>query len=210
MHGGDDYRVFEVAAGVTATISHLTMRDGTATPANNFFGGNLTSAGNLTLDHVHVTNGIGYSAGGLANRGGTMTVQNSLIDQNSRANGGGDAGAILNFGGDGPPGDASVRDSTIAFNSARLTGGISRVRQSRRLDHARARDGRLQQLRRPRRRGDAGDSTVHVSGSIVASNFSQGVGGPTAARVVDDGATSSPARSAASTSRTTAGWSATR
>ena len=124
VHGGDDYRVFEVAAGVTATISHLTMRDGTATPANNYFGGNLTSAGNLTLDHVHVTKGSGYSAGGLANRGGTMTVQNSLLDQNSALNGGGDAGAILNFGGDGPAATLVVRDSTIAFNSARLTGGI--------------------------------------------------------------------------------------
>src|ERR1044071_556149 len=50
VHGSENHRVFEVAAGVTATISHLTMRDGTAHAGNNFFGGNLTSAGNLTLD----------------------------------------------------------------------------------------------------------------------------------------------------------------
>ena len=187
VHGGDDYRVFEVAAGVTATISHLTMRDGTATPANNYFGGNLTSAGNLTLDHVHVTKGSGYSAGGLANRGGTMTVQNSLLDQNSALNGGGDAGAILNFGGDGPAATLVVRDSTIAFNSARLTGGI--------LEYGNPGDSTT--LTRVtvayNQSGDrgggaiAGNAPLHVGGSILASNFSQVSAPNCGTGIADDG-----------------------
>ena len=187
VHGGDTYRVFEVPAGVTATIAHLTMRDGTATPANNYFGGNLTSAGNLTLDHVHVTNGSGYSAGGLANRGGTMTVQNSLLDQNSALNGGGDAGAILNFGGDGPPATLVVHDSTIAFNSARLTGGI--------LEYGNPGDSTT--LTRVtvayNQSGDrgggaiAGNAPLHVGGSIVASNFSQVSAPNCGAGIADDG-----------------------
>ena len=187
VHGGGDYRVFEIAAGVTATISHLTMRDGTATPANNYFGGNLTSAGTLTLDHVHVTNGSGYSAGGLANRGGTMTVQNSLLDQNSALNGGGDAGAILNFGGDGPAATLVVRDSTIAFNSARLTGGI--------LEYGNAGDSTT--LTRVtvayNQSGDrgggaiAGNAPLHVGGSIVASNFSQVSAPNCGTGIADDG-----------------------
>jgi hypothetical protein len=187
LHGGDNYRVVEVPAGVTATISHLTMRDGTADNGNNFFGGNLTSAGILTLDYVHVTNGSGWSAGGVANRGGTLTIQNSLFDQNSALNGGGDAGAILNFGGDGPPATLVVRDSTIAFNSARLTGGI--------LEYGNAADSTA--LTRVtiayNQSGDRGGGAIagaapfHVADSIVASNFSQAGPPNCGTGVVDDG-----------------------
>src|SRR3954470_17194846 len=187
VHGGATYRVFEVAAGVTASISHLTMRDGTATPAGNFYGGNLTSAGNLTLDHVHVTNGSGFSAGGLANRGGTMIVQYSLIDQNSALNGGGDAGAILNFGGDGPPATLVVRDSTIAFNSARLVGGISEYGNA--ADSTTLTRVTVAYNGSGDRGGAAiqGDHPIHVSDSIVASNFSQSGGPNCGPGVVDDG-----------------------
>ncbi len=139
-----------------------------------------------------------------------MTVQNSLLDQNSALNGGGDAGAILNFGGDGPAATLVVRDSTIAFNSARLTGGI--------LEYGNPADSTT--LTRVtvayNQSGDrgggaiAGNAPFHVSGSILASNFSQVSDRPTAAPgLPTTAATSSPAPSAASRSRTTAGWSAT-
>ena len=45
--------------------------------------------------------GPAYSGGGIANRNGTMTIQNSLIDHNRADMGGGDGGGIINFGGDG-------------------------------------------------------------------------------------------------------------
>jgi hypothetical protein len=186
VHGSGADRVFAIPAGVGATISHLTMRDGAATPSNNYFGGNLTSAGNLTLDHVRVTNGSGYSAGGIANRAGTMLIANSLIDSNSALNGGGDAGAILNFGEGGKGATLLVRDTTIAFNSARLIGGISEygdpadsttlTRVTVAYNSSGDRGGAAIQSANP----------ISVSDSIVAANFSQS-GGPNCANVADDG-----------------------
>ena len=126
VHGDSQNRVFDVRAPADATISHLTMRDGHATPSGNYFGGNLTNYGAaVVLDHVRVTQGHGYSAGGIANRGGTMTIQHSLVDHNFADNGGSDVGGIMNWGGDGPAASLTVRDSTVAFNRAQLGGGIS-------------------------------------------------------------------------------------
>ena len=70
-------------------------------------------------------NGAAFSGGGIANRNGSMTITHSLIDHNRADQGGGDGGGIINFGGDcGSAAHLVVRDSTIAFNTARLAGGI--------------------------------------------------------------------------------------
>ena len=69
----------------------------------------------------------------MANQNGTLTVERSLISGNSALFGGGDSGAIQNFGtpaSPGPPampdlpGHLVVSDSTVTGNSARLVGGI--------------------------------------------------------------------------------------
>jgi Bacterial Ig domain len=187
VRGGSTFRVFEIASGYVATISRLTMRDGTATPDTNFFGGNLTNHGTLTLDHVRITNGSGYSAGGAANRGGTMTILNSLIDNNRALNGGGDAGALLNFGGDGPAATLVVRDTTIAFNSARLTAGV--------LEYGNDADStRLERVTVAyNQSGDRGGGAIagsfafHVAGSIVAWNTTQGNPSNCGGGVTNDG-----------------------
>ncbi len=126
LRGNSQNRVIDVTAPADATISHLTLSDGNATPSGNYFGGNLANYGaTVVLDHVRVTQGHAYSAGGIANRGGTMTIQSSLIDHNFADSGGSDVGGIMNFGGDGPAASLTIRDSTVAFNRARLAGGIS-------------------------------------------------------------------------------------
>jgi hypothetical protein len=124
VHGGGSYRVFEVPLGVTATISHLTMRDGTADNGNGCWGGNLRSEGTLLLDHIRSTNGRACSGAGLGNVGAAMTVQSSLIDSNSANIGGSDSGGILNLGRQDRPAQLTVRDTTIAFNQAAQTGGV--------------------------------------------------------------------------------------
>jgi hypothetical protein len=124
VHGGTTFRVFDVASGVTATISYLTMAGGTATDVGGFFGGNLINRGTLVLDHIRATEGRAYSGGGLSNASGTMTVQYSLVDHNQAPDGGADSGGIQNFGTAGAPGTLTVRDSTVAFNAAGNTGGI--------------------------------------------------------------------------------------
>lgn len=124
VDGGGGDRVFQVASGVTATISGLTLTNGRADNTNGFYGGDLINNGTLTLDHVHVTGGHAGSGGGLANEG-TMTVTHSLLEANHADIGGSDAGAILNYGNGANGATLDVVDSTIANNTANLIGGIS-------------------------------------------------------------------------------------
>ena len=77
----------------------------------------MRNSGTLTLDGVRVTGGTATSGGGIANTGGMLTIDRSLIDGND---GGSDAGGILNFTG----GTAVVRTSTIARNVATVGGGF--------------------------------------------------------------------------------------
>ena len=115
-----------------------------------------------------------------------MVVKNSLIDSNNAFNGGGDAGAILNFGGDGPPATLVVRDSTVAFNSARLVGGISEYGNT--ADSTTLTRVTVAYNSSGDRGGAAvqGDNPIHVSGSIFAANFSQSGGPNCGPHVIDD------------------------
>jgi hypothetical protein len=128
-------RVFDIqvpSGGATPTVAigGLKIEGGTANPADGFFGGNILSAGTLTLRDVWVTNGSAYSGGGIANRSGTLTIERSLISGNRAPYGGGDSGGIQNFGVPAAPpapdlpGHLVVTDSTVAGNHARLVGGI--------------------------------------------------------------------------------------
>ena len=74
----------------------------------------MLNHGSLTLDRVRVTGGSASSGGGVANTGGTLVVERSLIDNNAANIGGADSGGLLNFGG----GRVTVRNTTIAFNQA--------------------------------------------------------------------------------------------
>jgi hypothetical protein len=118
-------RVLEID-GAAARIERLTVTGGVATDLDGFHGGNIRAqSSTVELDHVRVTNGRAYSGGGIANRNGTMLITNSLIDHNRAPDGGGDGGGIINFGGDsGAAASLIVRDTTVAFNRARLAGGI--------------------------------------------------------------------------------------
>ena len=115
------FRAFEVAAGVTASITGVTLNGGrgTFTPPNTGFqpGGLIRNNGTLTLDRVRVTNGNATSGGGVANIAGTLAINRSLIDNNT---GGGDAGGLLNFNG----GTVVVRNTTITGNFANTGGGF--------------------------------------------------------------------------------------
>ena len=111
------FRVVEVTTGRTVAINGVTLRDGRATDENTptfFAGGVVLNHGSLTLDRVRVTGGSASSGGGVANTGGTLVVERSLIDHNAANIGGSDSGGLLNFAG----GRVTVRNTTIAFNQA--------------------------------------------------------------------------------------------
>jgi hypothetical protein len=124
IYAGSGSRVFQIA-GTSASISHLTVRDGSASPTDPHGGNIKAQSSAVILDHVRVTNGSALSGGGVANRNGSMVIAFSLIDHNQALTGGGDGGGIINFGGDGgAAAQLTVVDSTIASNTARLVGGI--------------------------------------------------------------------------------------
>ena len=116
------FRVLSVAAGVTASVTRVTLRDGQALDENGgdfLAGGIVVNRGTLTLDRVRITGGIASSGGGLANLAGTVTLTRSLVDANTATIGGGDAGGLLNFNG----GTMTVRDTTLTGNTASNGGG---------------------------------------------------------------------------------------
>ncbi len=120
-------RVFDITAGARATLRQLTIFNGRADGRNNHFGGNIRNAGQLSLVEVTVMNGVANSGGGLANVGGSVSIQNSTFTQNrapADTGAGGDSGAILNVGTAELPASLTIETSTISTNFARLVGGI--------------------------------------------------------------------------------------
>lgn len=112
---GENVRsVVNVAPGVTATISNLTIQNGLTNIGVE--GGGLTNNGNLTLDRVTVQqNQSGANGGGIFNAANSNLALNTSIIQNNNASSG---GGIFNAGNIG--GNAS----SISSNSATDGGGI--------------------------------------------------------------------------------------
>lgn len=105
--GGGD-RVFDVKAGVTASISDVTIRGGFV----DGNGGGIASAGSLTLvrDTVagnHALLAANRNGGGIDSTG-TLTLAETEISGNGAYNGGG-----INFGG-----TLSLTNSTVSGNTA--------------------------------------------------------------------------------------------
>ncbi len=137
ISGGNASGVFSVAAGVTASISGLTVTGGLA--ANN--GGAIDNSGVLNLSNLSVTGNTAAFGGGVANElTGTLTVANSSFSQNAAKTFG---GAILNshtlvLSGDTfttniasngaaianlPGSSLSITESTLTSNAALAYGG---------------------------------------------------------------------------------------
>jgi hypothetical protein len=119
--------VFEVDAGLTATISGLTIAYGNGGPGS--LGGGISNAGTLTVTNSTISDNSAFGGGGIYNGGiyndvtldgGTVKVTNSTLSGNSAASGGG----IDNYGG-----TLTVTDSTLAGNSATYGGGVDNFLQ---------------------------------------------------------------------------------
>ena len=138
VSGNNASQVFNVAAGVTAAISGITIEDGASDASCGAgcgsSGGGIENAGTLTLTDVTVTNNsvnagcgsnCGASGGGLENDAtGTLTVNDSTISDNSANAGCSDAcgasgGGIENLSG----GTLMVTDSTVSGNTTNTAPG---------------------------------------------------------------------------------------
>ena len=116
VSGGGTSAVFLIDPSVKASISGLTITDGSApggsAPRN---GGGVYNKGTLTLTNCMVSgNSAEYRGGGLFNDG-TLTLTNCTVAGNSATTGGG-GGLFSN-------GTATVTNCTVAGNSASARGG---------------------------------------------------------------------------------------
>ncbi|MGP0065667.1 MAG: beta strand repeat-containing protein [Isosphaeraceae bacterium] len=116
ISGNNASTIFDVQAGVTATISGLTITKGLYDVPYGFGAGAIANYGTLTLSDCVVTgNAIATSTpsygAAIFNYLGTLTINNSTLSDNT----GNFGGAINNYG------PLTVKDSTISGNS--VSGG---------------------------------------------------------------------------------------
>lgn len=107
IDGANADRVFDVPSGVQATISGVTVKNGSATS-----GGGINVLGTLSLSASRVTTNTATSLGGGIYAGGTLTVTHSRIDSNQANSGGGVFVSFL---------PTAIINSEISSNS--VTGG---------------------------------------------------------------------------------------
>jgi hypothetical protein len=142
VSGNNASKVFIISAGVTVSISGLTVQNGTG---NAPAGSGIENSGNLTLTAAAVINNgvVGAAGGGIFNNGNAqLTMDRVLVANNRGTNGGGlelnnpasltnvtffgnqaQFGAIFDAGfisGSGTP--ASLLNVTITQNTATLAG----------------------------------------------------------------------------------------
>ena len=121
ISGGNNSRVFEVAAGVQATLTGLTIRDGdgwavagSSDPTDyNYNGGAILNWGTLTLNNSTVSDSSAGLTGGGIYSAGMLTLGNDIVSGNTAYR----AGGIYSSG------TATITGCTLTNNTA--TGGWS-------------------------------------------------------------------------------------
>ena len=112
ISGNNSLQVFQVDAGVTSTLSGLTIANGLA-PSSTLNGGGVVNEGTLTVDRCVFTSDSAPSGfGGGIENDGTLTVKDSTFENNSAQSG----GAIYNTA------TVTLKGSTFDSNTAALGG----------------------------------------------------------------------------------------
>ncbi len=110
INAGGQSRAFQVDGGVTASLSGLTITDG----STSGIGGGLYNIGTVTLTDCTVSGNSASTGGGVFNLG-TATLSDSTISGNSASY---VAGGLWNYG------TATLTDCTVSGNSAGSGGGV--------------------------------------------------------------------------------------
>ena len=147
VSGNHNWRVFDVAAGVSATLSGLTIANGNcigqSNPPHAGMGSGVYNAGALTISNCTLSNNSKASEGGGVYNAGALTVSGCTLSNNSAAlEGGGiynaasatltvsnstlsgDVAANIGGGGVYNAGTATVSGCTLSGDSAPHGGGI--------------------------------------------------------------------------------------
>ena len=93
VSGDDKSTVFDIPSGVTASISGLTITDGSATTGSGLGSGGILNYGALTLSDVVISGNsdspaAAFGGGGISNAG-TLTLTGCTISGNTGGEGGG-------------------------------------------------------------------------------------------------------------------------
>lgn len=128
IDGGDLGRIFNIAPGVTVTLTGVKLQNGKAKE-----GGAIYNAGNLTLNTVLLTNNkakisnLGHTNGGAIYNKGQMTITNSSLISNSATsaeNSHSYGGAIYNVGSCVMSNSEANGNSVESFHGLVLGGAI--------------------------------------------------------------------------------------
>ena len=137
INGGAASRVFQVDAGITASISALTITNGSSTSGGGLLnlgtleltdctvsgstssniGGGIMNSGMLALDHSTVTNNSAKGAGGGIYSSNYVSLTDSTISDNKAT---GNGGGVYS----GKTATMSLTGSTVSGNSGVRGGGI--------------------------------------------------------------------------------------
>jgi hypothetical protein len=134
--GTPNFRIFNIASNVIATISGLTIANGNVSSGLSA-GGGIFNNGTLTVANATISgNSAALAGGGIANNAATLTLSGSTVSGNSAGGGAGISGGITNIinsticgntatgnGGGLTVGTLTLTNSTIAGNSAGGSGG---------------------------------------------------------------------------------------
>lgn len=132
IDGGERLRVLEIPAGVTVSISGLTIQNagdrgiynaGTLTVSDSMFSGNsvrgdggaIYNEGTLVVANSTFFDNSAFSGGGIASYLGELTITDSTFSGNAASS---DGGGVLNWGG-----RTTVTSTAFSGNSAANEGG---------------------------------------------------------------------------------------
>jgi MBG domain (YGX type)/YDG domain len=110
ISGGGLSRVLQIEAGVTATLSGLTIGGGSTTGN----GGGLYNSGTTALGGVTISGNTANSGGGLWNNG-TATLTNCTVSENTANSGGGLSNGVEDV--------ITLTDCTVSDNTGTSAGG---------------------------------------------------------------------------------------
>jgi hypothetical protein len=126
VDGGDAGQVFSVGPKTTLTLSGMTIQHGKA--ITNGGGGVYSLNSTITIDNCLITENTAYIGGGIRISGGSLTLKNSTVSDNTTSpNPNVSVLAVTDDGGGlfvDSGGKLAIADSTITGNTADEGGGI--------------------------------------------------------------------------------------
>jgi hypothetical protein len=175
VNGAGAFRMIDLAAGVTASVTDLTLTQGSSGGAGTQGGAVRNLGGNLTLDHVTVSQSVAnLDGGGIYNSaGGTTTINNSLLTNNTcTANVSSAGGAVASDSG-----TVTINTTTVSKNTSVLGGGLATLATATMILNRDTISGNTAQSSGFGGGVFSGGTSLQITNCTIADNISLGPGG---------------------------------